>query len=99
MSLELKYKVAKQNREDAQRFVSVVEDARVAGRYVRFILDTELPTLAVEIDGIRVAAPAKMAELVAESFRDNAKAYMRNALHATMASESLYRGALEEDRP
>jgi hypothetical protein len=96
MSLELKYKVAKQNREAAQRFVEVVEDAMIAGRYVRFILDTELPTLAVEIDGIRVAAPAKMAELVTESFRDNAKTYMRNAMQTTMVCESLHRWALED---
>jgi len=99
MTLEQFYEFAKQDREEAERFVKPVLAAIEDGKSVKMLREDDTPGLAFVIDGVKYEAPAAMASCVRRSMEDDIQRHLWSALLALVDREQFHKRAMEEDKP
>jgi hypothetical protein len=98
MTLEQFYAMAKQDREEAQRFVKDVLAASEDGKNVKLLREDDTPGLAFVINGVKYEAPAALASLVRRSMEDDIQRHMFSALLALVEREQCHKRAMEKDK-
>jgi hypothetical protein len=99
MTLEQFYEFAKEDRQEAERFVKAVMSAIEDGKNVKLLREDDTPGLAFVIDAVKHEAPAPLASLVRRSMEDDIQRHLWSALLALLERELAHQRAMEEGRP